>query len=422
MKSTLNSVIKLRRLRPIRLAWLILPVAAIAFGDIANAAKVKLYRASKVSGQILTRGSNDARWSRVVEGSLLREGQLIQVTDGAKITLDDWVRVEEGHKDGERVQLRLTQPIIARLSHDLLRKVKTTTHFIDKIARSAGASGAPTDEEQLSLNEAWNKVSTIFTGKAPIAPMPDLNQLAKEGMAMGVSAHKIRLLAPATNHVIPTVFWPVELKIVWIAPADKKLRYHVYVWPASKPRGEPTAVTTADYMKLPIKEPGAYMVQIMSSDQAWQSPAHAIHVILAGKGQIAGQDGQPLGGSKDTLEVKYPPDQLSVMTKTSTIDQTFSWSYEAPEGRPTNFILELKDKTKGTKEKIKSSQLYTSLRLGAGTYEWNVRMEGSDIRTPTRTLQILDLHSVASKNERKNLIKTMMKHKGDQSIFFTTDI
>lgn len=400
-----------------------LVISASLMAPPSVASTVKLYKASKVNGRVLTRGSNDARWSRVVEGSLLREGQIIQVTDGAQVTLDDWVRAEEGHTNGERVQLKLTQPIIARLSQDLLRKVKTTTHFMDKVASAtAGPTSNGTDEQPLSLSDAWNKVSTVFTGKAPIAPMPDLNQLAKEGMAMGVSAHKIRLLAPATNHVIPAVAWPVELKIVWITPPEKKLRYHVYVWPVAQPRGEPIAVTTTDYMKAPIKSPGAYMVQIMSHDQAWQSQAHAFHVILAGKSQVAGQDSSQIMSKNDALAVSYPPENFNILSTSPTVDQTFAWVYDAPANQKTNFILEIIEKNKSQKRTFRSVTNFASVPLVAGSYLWTVRLEGSDLKTEPRYLQLLNQNKSNKPFNLRNFLKNEGTPQQGKSIFFASGL
>jgi hypothetical protein len=340
------------------------------------------------------------------------EDQLIQVTAGAAVTFEERSAKRVAGMGRDRAQITLTKPIVARLSKDILREVKVSTLFIETPPVNA-ASIDKVEDEPLSLSHAWEKVAALVTNiPPPDAPPPDLKELERQGMALGISAKRLRLLAPAMNTVVLGEEWPVEVKVVWMRPtvASTNMRFHVYAWPAGSARSAPAAETRQDFYTVRLRRPGAYFVQVTSSDGAWQSMAHSVHAAEPAERATAkrGRAAQVFDAS-EIVPLESPPDHFMVVGRSAPEAITFAWSPHTPVGEAA-FELSIANADTGKEvRRHKVTAYQVTIPLPPGRYLWSVGQVGARRRSDERALEIVDPKRVQTIGDRRALMRQVIR-------------
>jgi hypothetical protein len=371
-----------------------------------------VYHVRSIAGVVLSRTPTTARWRKVRKGDLLLEGQLIQVTSGAAVTLEERSRRRVAGMGKDRVQLTLTKPIVARVSSDLLREVKVSTLFVAKPTFGA-ARAEKVENVAFSLEDAWKKLAAIVTSiPPPEPPPPDLVELERQGMALGISAKRLRLLAPVANTVVHGSDWPIDLKVVWMKPKDasKTLRFHVYAWRAGSPREAPVAETRQDFYTVKLKRAGTHFIQVTSTDGRWQSAAHAVHAMepLA-RGTTNGVGRSEVIDVSDTLALLSPPDRFMAVGKAASETIFFGWDLKSAAASP-EFELLVKNVDTGKEERrIKTKSRHTAIALPPGRYRWSVILSAAKLRSAERSLDVVDPSLTRTSGDRRVFLRSLIK-------------
>ncbi len=390
--------------------------------DVAQSATPTVFKVLKVEGSVLTRAATSARWYQVREGRFLPEGQLIQVTANASITVENRYNLKAAGVGADRLQLTLTKPIVTRLSSDLLREVKLSTFFVDQV----NAVAPPTAEifpPPLTLKEAWTKlVAMVSNIPPPDLPQISLAELERQGMALGASAKRIRLFAPTANSVVQSAEWPLEVKMVWDNPKRAPMKFYIYTWPSNSPRPAPVAATRQDFHSIKIPRPGTYFVQVMSDDGIWQSDAVAIHALVPLDQNVAagGVNASELK-SKAALTLRYPPDQFVVASQRSPLAMTVSWNFETSGPNPF-FEASVKDSLGKLVRVIKTKATEASINLDPGRYVWSVAVVGTNFRTTNRQFEILRPEESSSTIRRRQLVRRLISTGHDLTVILDEGI
>lgn len=388
-----------------------------AHASPVSAAAAPLYTARHVQGVVLTRAPNAPRWRAVAEGARLVEGQIIQVTSGAAVTIETRIQGKALGLKGDRAQLTLTKPIVARLTSDLLRQVKLSPFFTTK-APAAEPAAAPVADAPLALKDAWERVAAILTGIPPAeAPSPNLAELEREGMALGVSARRLRILVPMSNSVLQTSDWPAELKVVWVRPPGAPRRYLVYAWNAGSARGSPRALSRREFHTVKLDHPGTYFIQVTTADGAWQSPAHVVHAMPPGASQTTSDNDLSRVETTASVTLVYPPEDFILSPQASTGAVTFTWALATPWSAPS-CILKVSQEAGPEVRELRTSATVASLTLPPGRYIWTVSQAGSRRQSERRHLEIFDPGAVRTTADRLQVLRRLISGGRSATIAF----
>jgi hypothetical protein len=405
----------------IRAAGIALAVAVMPFGLRAEAKRPAIYRAQRVHGVVLARFPHATGWYPVRDGSDLFEGQMIQVTNGGSVTLAERFRRASGAFTGDRSQLTLTQPIVARLSADLLREVRVSTFFVDQVP-TAPKGKAPITDIPLDLADAWERFAAVLTGTPPPqVPLAELSELERQGMAMGVSAKKLRLLTPVTNSLVQSAAWPAETKVAWARPIGAPRRYLLYVWKAGAARGAPQATTRKEFFTIKIAQPGSYFVQVTTTDGAWQSPAHAIHALtIESLEKQVDAHRQPV--RLFDLSLAFPPDRFfQVQGQSAPATTLFAWK-SASAAPGTHFVLKVTKDSGAVVSETRTEGQSALLKLVPGRYLWSVTCVESRLQSERRKLEIVDPRATRTTGEKRRLIQKLLSEEKHATVSFDSGL
>jgi len=370
-------------------AFRVLPIALASFVATPSRANPQPgFWAHHVEGVVLTRGQNSPQWHRVKEGTKLPEGQLIQITDGAAVTIEERGADDDSGLKGDRVQLTLTKPIVTRVTSDLLRQVKLSSIFVNQRS-SPRLSTQPASEIPLTLHDAWQRTAALISGIPKEAtPIPNMVELENQGMALALSAKKLQILSPVTNSLVEAKEWPSELKVTWLTPPGVPRKYLVYVWKTGTTRGAPQAETRGDNFALQLGEPGTYYIQVASTDGVWLSPAHVVYALTPTEALTGGDatvEQRPIA----SLMPRYPPDHFVVSSRTPRVAITFAWTSEA-RGYEASSVLRIRSESGSTVREVQTRIEEADVSLPPGTYVWTVSPAGAATSTEPRHIEILD--------------------------------
>lgn len=378
-----------------------------------------VYKAARVTGTVLTRAPTAPRWMSVKVGTVLREGQLVQVTNGAAVTLVEQSASKAVGLSKDKVQITITRPMVARLSRDLLRKIKLSPFFLDRA--NAPVPGERKEDLALTLRDAWNRLAAIVTSlPPPEAPVIELSELERRGIVLGVSAKRIQLVAPVANAVVQSDGWPAEVRIVWMKPPKRSLEFLVYVWHADKPRGAALASTKRDFYTAKLAEPGPYFVQVTSADGSWQSvavPIHAVAPLEVVSAAGAAAQGIPVSIA-EALSAKYPSDGLLTPVSPSLV---FSWQM-ALERKEPEFEVRISDIEGKLIKSLRSKSDTVATKLAPGKYAWSVSLAGTSFTSSVNQFEVLAADAMNSRAKRRQLVQQIISSGRDGAIAFDDEL
>ena len=393
-------------------------VTCIMFAaETAGAESTKFYTASELRGSVLTRGPNSAYWSQVKDGARLREGQIIQVTSGSAVTLAEWGGIVGSIDTGTKVKLRISSPMIARLTADLLRGVKVSEYFLEK-NYDQGTTAISASAEEFSFSDAWNRISSVVTGRRSTPQQNSLADLEKQGMALSMAANKIKLLSPGMNSVFQSDAWPMEIKLVWVSVPLKDVNYAIYMWPAAEARGQPLAVSRDSFYTVPLQKPGIYMVQVSTLDKFWQSSAHAVHALSPSKELVKSSGGKSTVAPRMSVVSAYPPDRFVVATGDPLKPLVFSWQLNETF-RNQKVSLFVRKENGELLKSLSTSLSQAELVLPEGRYVWSLVSEGKERLIDSRSVVVLS--PAAGDKTSKNLSVLMQLIGGGQTSTLVLD-
>jgi hypothetical protein len=385
-------------------------------GTDVVAAKSRFFQVRELTGTVWTRGPNHARWQRSWEGQLLTEGQLIQVTRGAAVTLIEATPNKLAQELGERIQIRFTQPLIARISPDMLRSVRVSTYFVEDRGGLVADSMKIVDVK-MALSDAWQRLTAVATGRIARVSKTTLVDLAKDGVALGSAARKLTMLAPVTNAVVESREWPVDIKVVWRHPEKQRLKYLVYCWPAGSPRGGPVGTTDRDFFTVQVLKAGVYLTQITSGDGSWQSPAHVVHAIVPQKSLSAKVKGGTVYSHTKTeiLRASYPPDNTTLIRGNEHSGVVFVW--EADSLRSSDAIVLNILAANGQlihEEQSRANQV--TVPLAPGRYRWYISTNQGGSRSTQRSLVITGREALSGNLSKTELFRNLLDEKRNATL------
>lgn len=346
------------------------------------------YKANEVIGTIWTRSPHDTRWLKIKVGQHLLEEELIQVTKDASITLQQHVVSEKKNNKRGRTLLRLSRPIIARISNEMLREIRITSYsFPDK--KEVPPTKSIIDDFKLHITDAWERLAISFGVRPPVGGENLLKKLAEDGMSMGSFTKRLEIIAPVTNSILGAFTWPTDLKIIWRHPPSEHLTYYVYLWPAKSPRRAPSGKTDQDFFTIQIPEEGVYMVQVTSEDGSWSSPGHVIYANAPAVLSNKKTNNKTLQQKIDKIQARYPPDQTTFFVLEATKKKIdFVWETEE-FFEPTTFLLTILTLDGKLVYKERTNKTQVSLDLPPGRYQWYVANEKNHSTSKHRLLTLL---------------------------------
>lgn len=391
---------------------------ALASGKTeARGTKARIYEVKDLTGTVWTRKSHQAHWRKSWEGQRLIEDQLIQVTEGAAVTLREVVSKDDQEPQGERFHLRITQMLVTRVNPEMLRKVKISTHFVEN------KDGLFTKDQKLEdvkfdLSDAWQRLTGAVTGRTPQASKGVASLLSKDGLVFGSEAKKLSMLSPVNNGVLESREWPIDFKLVWNHPGKQKLKYAVYFWPAGSPRGAPIATTEQDFYTVQVAHAGAFLSQVTSEDGSWQSSANVVHALIPA-------DPLPANGATvsnvatiETLRPSYPPDLTTLVYGGENTGVDFVWDAENLDPAEV-VVLKIFDGSGSLTHEERSRSSLMNVKLPPGRYNWHLSTGSGGSGSLQRSLTILEQKSLGDLSGKRDLFKKMLDEKGHSTLILT---
>lgn len=389
----------------------------LSYCSVAHGATVMVYKIRNVQGVVLTRAPTSARWLLVRKGASLVEGQLIQVTKGASVTIEEQSTRKVAGVEKDRVQLTLTKPIVTRMSRDLLRQIRLSTFFVDR-ATSPSTTLPEIAAPPLTLMDAWERLAAMVANiPPPDMPPATLAELERQGIALGVSAKKIHIISPSSNTVVQATDWPAEVRVVWAKPPSSVMRFHVYAWRAGSPRGSPVGETRQDFYTVRIQRPGTHFIQITSADGTWQSMAVALHAVAPMDRKVVDASAKSSGNIEVTeaLALRYPPNGYVLASQASPARLNLVWDLEMP-WRDASFEVSIKDASGKDVQKIVTRDSEARLSLRPGRYSWSVAVAGSKFRSVTRRFEVMNPEASKTKEQRRQILRTLISSGQDVTL------
>jgi hypothetical protein len=232
-------------------------------------------------------------------------------------------------------------------------------------------------------------------------------------MALGVSAKRLRLLAPVANTVVQSADWPIEMKVVWLRPKDapKTMRFQVRAWRAGDARGAPVAETRQDFYSVKLKRAGTYFVQVTSADGRWQSAAHAVHALEPMARRVAGVVGRTgvIDVSATPLALVSPPERFMAVGKTASETIFFAWDLKST-GTSSEFELLVENVDTGKEaRRIKTTSSQATIALPPGRYRWSVVFPAASFRSAERSLDVVDPSLTRTSADRRELMRGLIR-------------
>jgi hypothetical protein len=379
------------------------------------------FRASNLTGSVWTRSPHGTGWFRVGEGQHLREGQLIQVAIGAAVTFTELEFVRGTRSPQRRIQLRISQPMIARLASDMLRPVRLNTYVVNT-SELVHQTSQNLAKLSFDWKDSWQRLSVILTGRSPVVDRKTLETLAKEGMALVAGAKPLNILSPVSNTLLTSQVWPIDTKVIWRHPQNESLDYYVYIWPAGSQRGSPLGSTREDSFNIQLMKPGIYVVQVTSHNGEWQSPGLVLHGFTPPKKSITAQDKAILGEEDGViLTPKIPGENTTIIMDDREESIDFAWEYRGSPFHGDLFHLVILDQEGRVifDRQTRSQQL--EVVLAAGRYRWFVQSlsGGRTISSSERMLEMVDGRIFNPSKRYQEIIKRALSEKSMATILFT---
>lgn len=392
-------------------------LCSLSFDAIGEGSGIMLYQVIRVQGVVLTREPLEPVWVPVKKGMYLKEGQLIQTTEGASIALEGDGFTEEFNSGGlagshrqetaairRKAVLKIATPMIVRVQRDLYRKVKVARYFIEDVPAMATLH-RPKTSPLLSLADAWNRVAIqVKGGRGGKSSLLKLHDREDEGVDLETKGQKIQLLSPPREALMRTARLPLELQLAWSRPTAEVKSYLIYLWKSDAERPAPMAQTDLDYYSILIPSLGEFLVQITSLDGTWQTEAHSVRVVSSDIKNISSANRAnqtPVSGS---IRAIYPPKNLTLLTPyglningvedaVEKMTVLFQWRLEGVVNA-TEYDLVVVDANGRERIRISTNAMRQSVSLPAGEYSWWVE---APVATLTGSMQEQTSLSIGSR-------------------------
>ncbi len=368
------------------------------------------YEVSKASGILLFRQSASPKWKPLKKGRKLFEGDLVQVAKGARLQLAK-IR-EEAPADARtktglaRSTIVVASPTIFRVGPRMMRSLELSQFFVKDMPSKSAAAG---QDKSLSyhFDEAWKKLSIVFSGKSDIAGKKgevDFALLDDSNVSVAITARKLRILAPADKSIFQSMLLPLEVKLTWTEAQEKSPEYKIFVWEPFQTKPEtPTASTRETFHTVQLPSYGSFYIQIATADDEWISSTHILHVISPesanGLALNLRDPNQPtLAATKldaAPVELSFPPEGLQVHTKGKQTPVVFAWTHQQdlmiPKriGTYSELVIENQKGKKLLHTSVSGTE--ATILLKPGSYRWYVvDKPHAGQRSETRSLIVSD--------------------------------
>ena len=353
-----------------RSAWLcalVLAAPALPSGDLFT---LRRYPVTRVAGRVLAWTPQATGWSLVQPESQLMETSLIQVRDGASLTLGLPDAPGIRRMEGNQVEVTLDKPIVVRLSDDILRHVAVSTFFIPDLPEG-GTSGEAALPGVQKLSDAWDKIAAMLA-KAGVNPDWVMEaQRRQAGASLSVKAKRIEVIMPADNTTLFTEKLPLEIRTAWHLIPGKDPLYAVRVWRKDDPRPAPLAVTRQAFHHILFKAEGLHYVQISTPDDKFQSGIQRVFVVLPVNERMASQRPAYVLAN---LKLDLPPPAFAYYVKAFPTTIHFSWENPTRLAPGQKFFLTITDTRGRILARNGTSQQSMALKFAKpGRYQWSVQ-------------------------------------------------
>lgn len=348
------------------------------------------YEVSKASGVLLYRQASSPKWKRLKKGRQLFDGDLIQVTNGAKLQLSK-LREKGAQPNAssdrglDRSTIVVASPVIFRVGPHMVRRLHLSQFFVKDIPEKSATQAVKRDLSY-HFDEAWKKMSLVFSGKtdpASKAVEPDFS-LFDANISVGMAAHKLRILAPADKSIFQSAQLPLEVKVSWTAAEGHNQDYKLFVWePFQTKPDTPTAVTRETFHTIQLPSYGSFYIQVSTVDDEWASPVNIAHLISTDSANglsLQLKDSSILAAQKlavASIEPIFPSEGLHVYMSDPKTAVSFSWSYveegsvDTPEIKhESELIIENRKGKRLLRQKV--SGMDARIILRPGSYQWYV--------------------------------------------------
>ncbi len=370
-----------RGLLPFALALALLCVSASAKQPETR----KRYIVKEVKGRVLAWPPLAPSWREIVQGQVIWEDTLIQVSREASITFE--LTVTEGFTGikAESMIITLNSPVLMRLRENIPRRLVLNDYFIPKLPDMPKDDKGVADLMYESLGEAWERFAVnVLHQDIERKYLKDLKEMPEMESSVSMRAKKIKIYTPAAGALNIVTNLPQEMRITWKKVEEKNVSYGVRVWQVDKARPEPLAYTTSDFYSIKIAKEGKYLVQIQSQDGRWQSEVRQFSMVLPMSGR-----GEPPSLTRVNLPLPLtlPPRNFVFHSERMPVSVTFEWDRpNAAVGHQIYTFVLSDEKGKELYRRDTSDMTYNLKFTNPGNYRWFIAAtpQAPDVDSPPR--------------------------------------
>ena len=344
---------------------------------------------SAAKGPAISKLAQGTAWLPVKSGQKLAEDSLLQLLPGGAVKLNYRGSLAGKSKD---FQLTLTEPIVVRITPQMLRRVDLSEVYLKKLAKE---SEEKKEAELLPLQAAWKRLSAIFDrAVTKIASVFGLGDGFEAGESLAQKVKKIKFITPIDNQNILVDDLPNQITVAW-HPAEKKdvgeTRYEVFLWPYNQEKPQTGLMTKETQYTLPVRNIGRYFLKVQTVDETHQSRAQLVNIISS-LDLAASKDSKGSGAGKSslnaqrTINLDYPGENSQILASRSRTEVSFSWRTVL---RAKNYRLHIEGEE--NRDIPTGNEAYFSMQLARGSYRWWVSMSrenGQKIQSEVRSFKI----------------------------------
>lgn len=365
-----------------------------------------------IQGEVFYKPPFDIGWYRLKKSDRLQAGALVDVREGGVVTFT----TKSATRNIWNGRVVINEPILVRLSDELLRRLKLKSYFTDRIPEKALKDQK--GEIELFFKNAWERIAIYFkAGKLDERFANKMKSKKGENSDVGIRFKNLSIVYPLDGAAINMMDLPSSLNIVWVNPDRKRRKYHIYIWQHTTFFETPYAATSADNYAVPIQSPGSYFLMVKSADGRYSSKPHIVHIH---QGFPHASDAVEVNPAVQ-IEFNLPKNYAVFLTEESAATVNFRWI--APEviggARPSTF-LNIKRKLKTERHDVTNKEFFTA-DLKPGSYEYWMEQglkESNDFfSTERRNLEVNRISDKLASRDFKSVLKRAVEARNQRTFY-----
>ena len=326
------------------------------------------YMVKNVAGNVFRWSVTKARWYAIGKGFCIRQGTLVEVTEGAHLEIRSSPHlVAKYGLPAESVVYKFDREMILRMTPDSFRRMQVKRQFVDQSDLQVDRK-TKLDHIFVDIKDAWQQTSMFLTRRNKQAGSSVVTDITA-----AISSKKLQVVYPGSDTMIYRDFYPSRINVMWVDDSPGTRDYQIYLWKKNSQRVEPVAATKGDFYQLPVGSQGSYYIQVTSLDGVYQSIPHLIHVVNRLEMVLSEKTGMPV--AKERLDVEKPAENFVMVTQRKQGEIDFSWKIglagdEDPATRiDYKLSIQQKDNPAAVIEK-ELTEAMMAVPLKAGKYVW----------------------------------------------------